>query len=120
LSKLDIIDPTSYYFYKLGADKHKGTPEEELYDTINDPSEMNNLAKDSKYIRIKSELKSALFKWMKSQKDYLSESNSIPFFQVWRPALDLDVQAPQFNYSISEDKVGSLNGKKVNPHNFGI
>jgi uncharacterized sulfatase len=120
LAKLNISDPVSYYFYKLGADKHKGTPEEELYDTLIDPFEMNNLAKDSKYNSIKSELNSALFSWMESQNDYLLESNPMPFFKVWRPALDLDVQAPQFNYSISKDKVGSLNGKKVNPHYFGI
>ena len=118
LAKLDIKDRISYYFYKFGADKHKGTPEEELYDTLIDPFEMNNLAKDSKYLNVKTELKSALFQWMKSQNDYLSESSSIPFFKVWRH--ELDAQGPQFNYQIEEKKVGSLSEKKVNPHTFGI
>lgn len=119
LNKLDITDPVSYYFYKFGADKHKATPEEELYDTLNDPFEMNNIAKDPKFQDIKLELKNSLFIWMKSQKDYLSEnSNRIPFFQVWRH--ELDAQGPQFNYQISDDKVGSLNGRKVNPHKFGF
>jgi hypothetical protein len=57
---------------------------------------------------------------MDSQNDYLSRSGSIPFFKVWRSALDLDQQAPQFNYRISEDKVGTLKGRRVNPHKFGI
>ena len=120
LAKLDITDPVSYYFYKFGADKHKDSPEEELYDTLNDPFEMNNLAKNSKYISLKSELNAALFSWMESQNDYLNNSDNIPFFKVWRSALDLDQQAPQFNYHISEDKVGSLKGRRVNPHDFGI
>jgi uncharacterized sulfatase len=120
LAKLDITDPVSYYFYKFGADKHKDSPEEELYDTLNDPFEMNNLAKDSKYSSLKSELNAALFSWMESQNDYLNDSENIPFFKVWRSALDLDQQAPQFNYHISEDKVGSLKERRVNPHDFGI
>ena len=118
LSKLDIKDKISYYFYKFGADKHRDTPEEELYDTLSDPFEMNNVANDSKYLDLKLELKSALFQWMESQNDYLSNSDSIPFFDVWRH--ELDAQGPQFNYQIDEEKVGSLNGKKVNPHIFGI
>ena len=118
LEKLVIKDPVSYYFYKFGADKHKGIPEEELYDTLKDPFEMDNLANNSLYLNIKSELKSALFLWMKSQNDYLSNSKPIPFFKVWRH--ELDAQGPQFNYQIEEKKVGSLIGKKVNPHIFGI
>ena len=40
---------------------------------------MNNLAKDAELQSIKSKLKTALFSWMNSQKDYLSESGAIPF-----------------------------------------
>ena len=120
LERLDIKDPIKYYFYRLGADKNKNKPEEELYDTLNDPFEMNNLALDEDFMTLKSELKEVLFTWMKSQNDYLGDSSHIPFFKVWRPALDLDVQAPQFNYRISVDKEGSLEGRKVNPHNYGI
>ena len=93
-------------------------PEEELYDTHSDPFEMNNLANDLKYLNLKSELKSAMFRWMESQNDYLSNSSLIPFFNVWRH--ELDAQGPQFNYHIEEEKVGSLNSKKVNPHIFLI
>ena len=67
-----------------------------------------------------SPLKRALFNWLESQNDYLVRSEDIPFFKVWRPALDLDVQAPEFNYFISSEKVGSLKGRKQDPHDFGI
>lgn len=118
LAKLDISDPIEYYFLKFGADKHKGIPEEELYDTLNDPFEMNNLARDAKLFSLKLNLKSALFNWLKSQKDYLIISNKIPYFEIWRH--DLDSQGPEFNYNIKDEKVGSLEGKKVNHHIYGI
>ena len=82
LSKLNISDPPIYYFYKLGADKHKGTPEEELYDTLIDPFEMNNLAKDNSLILLKEKLKKALFIWMESQNDYLNDSEYSIFSSV--------------------------------------
>lgn len=44
-------------------------PQEELYDVVNDPLEMNNLAQDKKYDNVKKQLKDELFKWMKSQGD---------------------------------------------------
>ena len=80
---------------------------------------MNNLAQDPNFQNIKLQLRNSLFMWMKSQKDYLTEDSSkIPFFKVWRH--ELDAQGPKFNYQILEDKVGSLEDKKVNPHQFGI
>lgn len=118
LAKLSIKDPVMYYFLKFGADKHKGIPEEELYDTLNDPFEMNNLAGKSEHLSLQSKLKSLLFGWMERQKDYLSTTNSIPYFKIWRH--ELDVQDPQFNYSIEDDKVGILEGKKVSHHKYGI
>ena len=118
LAKLSIKDPVMYYFLKFGADKHKGIPEEELYDTLNDPFEMNNLAGKSEHLSLQSKLKSLLFGWMERQKDYLSTTNSIPYFKIWRH--ELDVQDPQFNYSIKDDKVGILEGKKVSHHKYGI
>ena len=57
LAKLNITDPVEYYFLKFGADKHKGIPEEELYDTLKDPFEMHNLAGKSEFFTLKSELK---------------------------------------------------------------
>lgn len=42
---------------------------EELYDIIDDPYEMNNLADDSAYDDLKSEMKAALRQWMQQQGD---------------------------------------------------
>ena len=117
LHRLKITDPIAYYFYKFGADKHDDIPEEELYDTQADPYELVNLAYKKDYCDVKISLKNQLFKWIEAQNDYLSRSNTIPFFKVWRH--ELDEQGPQFNYKISSDMEGSLVGKKVEPHLFG-
>jgi hypothetical protein len=45
-------------------------PVEELYDIINDPYEINNLAKDSKFEAIKKELILGLDSWLTSVGDY--------------------------------------------------
>lgn len=45
--------------------------EEELYDLIEDPSEMNNLAYNPSFKEIKKKLKKVLFEWMKRTKDPL-------------------------------------------------
>ena len=44
--------------------KYKKRPQEELYDVINDKWCMNNLADDSQYEEIKSELRRELLNWM--------------------------------------------------------
>ena len=42
---------------------------EELYDMENDPWELNNIAEDAKYQKIKKELRAELDKWMAQQGD---------------------------------------------------
>lgn len=44
-------------------------PEEELYDIINDPFNMHNLADDPKYAKVKKELSAKLSEFMKQQND---------------------------------------------------
>lgn len=44
-------------------------PAEELYDVVNDPLEMKNIADNPRYTKIKSGLKDKLLKWMKQQGD---------------------------------------------------
>lgn len=44
-------------------------PAEELYNRVNDPYQLHNLAADKKYARIKTELSDKLTAWMKSQGD---------------------------------------------------
>lgn len=49
--------------------KFQHRPAEELYDVVNDPLEMNNIADDTQYANIKKELKEKLLKWMEQQGD---------------------------------------------------
>ena len=51
-----------------------------------------------------------------TSKDYLGTTNSIPYFNM-RHELIL---GSRFNYTIEDDKVGILEGKKVSHHNYGI
>jgi N-sulfoglucosamine sulfohydrolase len=44
-------------------------PELELYDVVNDPFELNNLADDPKYLTVKMEMLSRLMEWRESIKD---------------------------------------------------
>lgn len=44
-------------------------PSEQLYNTADDPYEMNNLADDPKFFQIKTKLSDELDRWMKSQGD---------------------------------------------------
>ena len=66
--------PNVDYFIKRGANAFKNEPLEELYDVQNDPFEQHNLANDTELQSVKEQLKKDLFKWMKSQGDFLDES----------------------------------------------
>ncbi|MFC7335942.1 sulfatase [Haloferula chungangensis] len=101
-------------FLKMGAEKHKDLPEEMLFDTQSDPHEMNNLAGDPKLTEIKQRLKSELFRWMREQNDYLTESGSVPFLQVGK-RFALDQYDAELN-PIPKGLVGCLKGKTINPH----
>ncbi|HUX56467.1 MAG TPA: sulfatase [Bacteroidales bacterium] len=57
------------YFAKNLVYKFQHRPGEELYDIVNDPLEMNNIAYNPQYSKIKKELKSRLSKWMIQQGD---------------------------------------------------
>lgn len=47
------------------------TPQQELYDLVNDPGEWNNLAEDPDYAEIKNELELALSNWIDTTNDFL-------------------------------------------------
>jgi len=59
------IDSTA----KLLVNRFQHRPAEELYDVVKDPLEMNNIADDPAFSRIKKELRNNLLKWMKQQGD---------------------------------------------------
>jgi uncharacterized sulfatase len=55
-------NPTRSAFYQV-------RPEEELYDIVNDPYDLTNLAADPKYASVKANLKTKLEAFMKQQND---------------------------------------------------
>lgn len=72
-------------FMKIALKRHKGQPEEELYDTENDPWELNNLASNPEYAEIKQQMKKQLFIWMEGQNDFLTENGDIPLLKTKHP-----------------------------------
>jgi len=57
--------PETYHLVK----RYLSRPPEHLYNTRQDPFELNNLIDDPKYADIKNELSSELDRWMAQQKD---------------------------------------------------
>ena len=58
-------------------------PEEELYDTTNDPYNQKNLAADPKYAKVKRELRAQLDAWMQAQGDSGQETELQAFAHQW-------------------------------------
>lgn len=107
-------DAAVAYFLQHGAEMHPGQPEEELFDTEKDPNELKNLSDNPEMTEIKARLRKELFRWMKQQKDYLSEDGRILFL---KPKMHrLDQPDERFNYSVPEEFVDSLKGKLRDPH----
>jgi hypothetical protein len=101
------------YFLAAGAARHKGLPEEMLFDTKSDPHEITNLAKAPAMADIKQKFKAELFRWMKEQNDYLTEKGPVPFLDTGRR---FSLDRPGEGHSVPADKIGSLEGMTINPH----
>ena len=56
-------------FAKRQVHNYQYRPAEELYDIVNDPYQLNNLADDAKYASQKAELRKKLLEWMEWQGD---------------------------------------------------
>jgi arylsulfatase A-like enzyme len=110
------------YFLVHGAERSSSpSDEEELFDTLSDPSENTNLAGQAGVAAIQAELKAQLFSWMQDQSDYLAENQSSPF--LWVDHNELDQDSPKD--TVPAEHVGSLAGLTVIPHditdpNFGL
>lgn len=76
------------HFIKLGAEKFKDIPFEELYDIENDSFEQINLAKNPEYNDIKQELIEELYRWMEEQGDILGEEGYMPLLKPSKWYLD--------------------------------
>ena len=104
------------YFRERDARRFSGRAEEELYDTLNDPYEMNNIADKKEIALIKNNLRRELFSWMKRQGDYLKPDGKLPYFvpkMHW-----MDEPNKNFNYSVPEKFIGSLKGNYVSAHDL--
>jgi uncharacterized sulfatase len=102
------------YFFERGAKLHAEQSEEELYDTECDPDETKNLAGREEVSVIKARLRAQLFQWMEKQGDYLGEEGPVVFLQGRQH--ELDEPNKRFNYSIPQELVGILEGRKNDPH----
>lgn len=102
------------YFFEYGAKKHSGQMEEELYDTQIDPDEITNIAGREEVSAIKAKLRKQLFQWLEKQGDYLGEDGPVIFLQGRQH--ELDEQGEKYGYKIPEALVGSLEGRKYDPH----
>jgi uncharacterized sulfatase len=56
------------------VDRHRNRPEVELYDVVNDPDNIHNLADDPKYFAVKASLRTHLDAWMSEQGDLGAET----------------------------------------------
>ena len=105
------------YFVERGAKIHPHRPEEEMYDIQHDPHEMNNIADLPKYASIQRKMKNELFKWMKSQNDYLNEKGELVYFDTERHRLDESERFNAYNnYVVPNEYIGTLEGQYKIPH----
>ena len=105
------------YFVERGAKIHPNRPEEEMYDIKMDPHEMNNIADNPKYLSIQRTLKKELFKWMKSQNDYLNSDGDLTYLFTERHPLDESEKWNAYNdYVVPDEFKETLKGKYKNPH----
>ncbi len=84
------MGPNKYVnsFIRMGAEKFKDIPFEELYDIENDPFEQVNLAKDPNYQEVKEQLVTELYRWMKEQGDILGKEGYMPLIKPSKHWLD--------------------------------
>jgi uncharacterized sulfatase len=64
--------------------RYQHRPAEELYDVVNDPFEMNNIAENPKYSTVKEELKNKLLKWMNQQGDEGQQTEMEALEHQWK------------------------------------
>ena len=67
-------------------------PEEELYDVVKDPYQLNNLAKDAAFVAVKSQMKEQLLKWMSDTGDPRAENPKSTYWDEVRYTPDYQMQ----------------------------
>jgi uncharacterized sulfatase len=102
-------------FLQLGAARHPGVPEEELYDLVDDPAEQLNLASVPAHAEVKSELKRKLQDWMMAQNDFLQEPGAMPLLRTGK-AFRLDQEHPRRKSTLPPELKNSLNDSDFYQH----
>ena len=101
IMEMEGIDtPVNYFDLSFGQ-----RPEEELYDVLKDPYQLNNLAGKAEFSSIKSEMRSTLLGWMKETGDRRAEDPHTDYWDRLRYTpnyqhSDVDFQAAVADYVI--------------------
>jgi uncharacterized sulfatase len=103
-------------FLKMGAQQHPDTPEEELFDMINDPFEKNNLADDASLSPVKMELKEKLQRWLESQNDFLKTPDAMPFITSQKPYRLDQLSHPRNKVDLQPELKNALDDYKFYEH----
>ena len=72
-------------------------PEEELYDTWEDPHEVNNLANDPKYKEKLDELRMVMNEWINKNSDTGLQKEKEFFNEIWPGGIQPQTQKPEVN-----------------------
>lgn len=102
-------------FLELGAKRHPDTPEEELYDLVDDPNEQRNLAPDPSYAGVMTELRNRLQDWLVSQNDFLKEPGKMPLLATSK-AFRLDRKHPRQKSVLPPGLINSLDSSDLYQH----
>jgi uncharacterized sulfatase len=107
-------------FVQMGAQRHRGVPEEELYRVDGDPSEQTNseqtnLASNPEYAEIKAEMRDRLQAWLVQQNDFLAKPGNMPLLHT-SDQFRLDRQHPRRKKGIPAELKNSLKRSDLYRH----
>lgn len=102
------------HFRARDAQRFAHRAEEELYDLVSDPHELNNIAGSKEVALAQSQLRRELFGWMERQGDYLTPDGALPYFKPKMHRMDQPNQ--KFKYDVPNELVGSLEEEYVDAH----
>lgn len=102
------------WFRSYGANQFSDMPEVLLFDTQEDPFELNNRAEDPELASVKRRLHKALFEHLTQQRDFLTPDGPLPIFKTGQHPLD--ESNPKFEYKVPATLEGSLGAALVDPH----
>lgn len=102
-------------FVLMGAQRHRGVPEEELYRVSEDPGEKVNLASNPEYAEIKADLRNRLQAWMVQQNDFLAKPGNMPLLHT-KDQFRLDRKNPRSRIPVPPELMNSLQPSRLYRH----